>query len=133
MCLPGELTERSWRLTNLVIEGYRNFAITTAGILVHNKGAMEAPQLRFRADYPFIFMIRDVRTGSVFFFGRVSDLSQESAGPVWQRPCDSPSRTARTLDHCRNSYGPQNGDTRIGPRWFKRSEKSAIPADRRPR
>ena len=60
-----------------MIEGYHNFAVSTAGILVQSKGAMEAPPLRFRADHPFIFIIRDVQAGSIFSVGRVSVPSHE--------------------------------------------------------
>jgi serpin B len=30
----------------------------------------------FRADHPFIFMIRDIHTGSILFIGRVTDPSK---------------------------------------------------------
>ena len=32
-----------------------------------------APQPVFRADHPFVFMIRDLKTSSILFIGRVTD------------------------------------------------------------
>ena len=34
---------------------------------------MEPPPVIFRADHPFLFMIRDVKTGAILFLGRVED------------------------------------------------------------
>ena len=33
----------------------------------------EPPPVVFRADHPFLFMIRDVKTGGILFLGRVED------------------------------------------------------------
>jgi hypothetical protein len=58
----------------LDVEDYHNFAIHQRGFLVHNgkKGSPPEPVI-FRADHPFLFIIRDKLTGSILFMGRVSD------------------------------------------------------------
>jgi serpin B len=33
----------------------------------------EPPPVEFRADHPFLFMIRDGKTGGILFLGRVED------------------------------------------------------------
>ena len=64
---------------NLNIEGYHNYAVDKKCILVHNKGQKEAhPEpIIFRADHPFIFLIRDNVTESILFMGRVNNPSVE--------------------------------------------------------
>ncbi len=38
--------------------------------------AIDAMATRFRADHPFLFLIRDVESGLVLFLGRVADPSE---------------------------------------------------------
>jgi serpin B len=47
-------------------------AAAATGIVMGLK-AMPEPPLTFRADHPFIFLIRDNKTGSILFIGRVVD------------------------------------------------------------
>jgi len=56
---------------NLDVDGCHNYAVHQNGILVHNKGGVEAPVMIFRADHPFLFLIRDNVTNSILFLGRV--------------------------------------------------------------
>ena len=61
---------------NLDVDGRHNYAIHRKGILVHNKGSMEPEPIIFRADHPFLFLIRDNQTESILFMGRVSNPSE---------------------------------------------------------
>ena len=65
-----EKTQVHW----LEIERYHNCAVHRLGILAHNqkRGIKESP-IVFRADHPFLFLIRDNLTRSVLFMGRVSN------------------------------------------------------------
>lgn len=47
-------------------------AAAATGIVVKARAIPRQPML-FRADHPFLFLIRDVRTGSILFMGRVAD------------------------------------------------------------
>ena len=60
------------RVYTLDVENYHNFAVHQKGILVHNgkKGSPPEPVV-FKADHPFLFVIRDNLTGSILFMGRV--------------------------------------------------------------
>ncbi|MCK4514346.1 MAG: hypothetical protein KAU31_03760, partial [Spirochaetaceae bacterium] len=69
--------ERSSEVYNLTVENYHNFAVDGIGILVHNKASAEPSPVEFRADHPFIFMIRDIPTGTILFMGRVEELGQQ--------------------------------------------------------
>jgi serine protease inhibitor len=63
---------------NLSVDGYHNYAIHHEGILVHNKAKSAPPEpILFRADHPFLFLIRDKSTKTILFMGRVSNPSTE--------------------------------------------------------
>ncbi|WP_437909238.1 serpin family protein [Sorangium sp. So ce327] len=47
-------------------------AAAATGVVVATRSAPAQPQV-FRADHPFVFLIRDVATGAVLFMGRVTD------------------------------------------------------------
>ena len=47
-------------------------AAATAAVMVPTMAPRETP-IELRIDHPFIFMIRDIKTGAVLFVGRVVD------------------------------------------------------------
>src|SRR5262249_17372157 len=48
-------------------------AAATAGDMVVNDSAEVGAPIPFRADHPFLFLVRHNATGSILFLGRVSD------------------------------------------------------------
>jgi serpin B len=49
-------------------------AAAATGIVMRSMAmAYEAPPVVFRVDHPFIFLIRDNRSGAILFMGRVVD------------------------------------------------------------
>ncbi len=48
-------------------------AAAATGVVVGRLSAPTAMPQEFRADHPFVFLIRDVRTGSILFLGRVAN------------------------------------------------------------
>jgi serpin B len=57
-------------------EGTEAAAATVAAGLAGSVRMEPLPPPVFRADHPFIFMIRDIHTGSILFIGRVTDPSK---------------------------------------------------------
>jgi Serine protease inhibitor len=50
-------------------------AAAATAVVVSGKGVVKEPVPKFRADHPFIFIIRDNETGAILFMGRVADPS----------------------------------------------------------
>jgi serpin B len=48
-------------------------AAATAVIIARESAAIEPPPVRFEADHPFVFVIRDVKRGRILFMGRVTN------------------------------------------------------------
>lgn len=48
-------------------------AAATAVIIVRETASIELPPVRFDADHPFVFAIRDVKSGRILFMGRVTN------------------------------------------------------------
>jgi len=66
---------------NLDEEGTEAAAAT--GVVVGSTSSVVGPPIpRFNADHPFVFFIRDNRTESILFMGRVADLNVGAVGLV---------------------------------------------------
>ncbi len=48
-------------------------AAATATVMLEMARRAEPPPIVFRADHPFLFLIRDTKSGSILFLGRVTD------------------------------------------------------------
>jgi serpin B len=48
-------------------------AAATAVIISRESTSVELPPVRFDADHPFVFVIRDVKRGRILFMGRVKN------------------------------------------------------------
>lgn len=54
-------------------EGTEAAAATGAVVTLKSMPAKEPPPIEFKADHPYLYMIRDTQTGSLLFLGRVAD------------------------------------------------------------
>jgi serpin B len=54
-------------------EGTEAAAATAVAMLRMSVRVPNKPPVVFRADHPFLFLIRDVRSGSILFMGRVAN------------------------------------------------------------
>jgi serpin B len=57
-------------------EGTEAAAATVVGMRALSAAVKPAPPVVFRADHPFLFLIRETRSGSVLFLGRLADPSK---------------------------------------------------------
>jgi len=62
---------------NLSVKDCNNYVVHQKGILVHNKKGKAPEPVLFRADHPFLFLVRDNVTKSILFMGRVINPSVE--------------------------------------------------------
>ena len=54
-------------------EGTEAAAATAVGVMKSSAIVVQQPPVVFRADHPFLFLIRDRRSGSILFLGRVAN------------------------------------------------------------
>jgi serpin B len=60
------------------VNGEGTEAAAATGTVMKMLAVKPQPTPVFRADHPFIFLIRDTRSGSLLFLGRVIDPTRES-------------------------------------------------------
>ena len=70
---PAEalMIDRAIHQTFLVVDEKGTEAAAATAITIRPVSAPPEPQVRFHADHPFFFVIRDNRTGALLFMGRI--------------------------------------------------------------
>ncbi len=86
------VVHRAWCQVNEA--GTEAAAATVIGVIGTVVSGTPAPV--FRADHPFIYLIRDTRTGSVLFMGRLANPTQSSGVPI-PKPRLAITRSANAL------------------------------------
>ncbi len=69
----SEVFHKAWGLVN---EEGTEAAAATGTVMTLSAARPSRPPVVFRADHPFVFFIRDTRSGSILFLGRLSDPSR---------------------------------------------------------
>jgi serpin B len=75
--------ERGLRISKVIHQSYVDVneegteaAAATAVVVGFGTAAIHPPPPVFRADHPFLYLIRDQKTGSILFFGRMVEVSK---------------------------------------------------------
>jgi serpin B len=67
----------------IVVDEEGTEAVAATAALSYLSG-IQAPLFSFRADHPFMFLLRDTRTGTLLFMGRVTNLDRIKSPPSRQ-------------------------------------------------
>ena len=70
------LSEVIQKATIEVDEAGSEAAAATGGLTMFKSANLDNDVLSFKADHPFLFSLRDIKTGLLLFRGRVSDPSK---------------------------------------------------------
>ena len=70
----SRIAHKAW--VEVAEEGTEAAAATFAAAMEKSIQHKEPPRLTFRADHPFVFLIRHVPSGSILFIGRLADPTQ---------------------------------------------------------
>ena len=74
----ARLTGPGYNVLTRVDEEGTEAAAATAVVMMKSRAMAPGPPIPFRADHPFVVIIRERTTGSVLFLGRVNDPKPKS-------------------------------------------------------